>query len=57
MGKAWGAGLILWQVCPNCDKRGMYYNDKIPAYGVNKFYCKYCKNWDFGRNLIQQRLR
>jgi len=56
MGRVWGAGLILWQICPNCNKRGLYY-ENLPFWAVNKFYCRYCKIWDNGANLIQRKLR
>jgi len=57
MGRAWGAGLFLWQKCPNCNKRKMYYNDKTPFWAVKKFYCTHCKKWDSGSNLNQQKFR
>lgn len=57
MARAWGAGLILWQICPNCNKRKIYYDEKLPFWAINKYHCTYCKKYDFGLNLIPRKLR
>ena len=52
-GSGWGAGPILWQICPLCGKKKVYY-----AYILEyHFRCTHCKNkipHDKTEGLIKQ---
>jgi len=53
-GSGWGGGVILYQLCPNCGKKKMYYKQPmIPD--LPDFYCTYCKQLDNGIGLIRER--
>jgi len=55
-GSGWGAGPILWQICPLCGKKKAYY-DYNSAFGGYFFRCTWCKEripFDQADNLIKQ---
>jgi rubredoxin len=55
-GSGWGAGPILWQLCPKCGKRKCYYapinQDELKHY--KPFRCTACKARFDSENLIKQ---
>jgi len=53
-GSGWGAGPILYQICPNCGKKKCYY-DPIPYTShPHPFRCTYCKQRFDSDNLIRK---
>ena len=39
-GSGWGGGTLLYQKCPHCDKKKVYYN---PITNIPSFKCTWCK--------------
>lgn len=56
-GSGWGGGIILYQVCPHCKKKKMYYKQSPIVGSGQHFYCTSCKEWDKGEGLIKQTYR
>ena len=50
-GSGWGAGPLLYQVCPKCGKKKVYYdwND----YGGADFKCTSCKERFYSKILVR----
>ena len=54
-GSGWGAGPLLYQVCPHCGKKKCYYRP-VEGFGINPlvaFYCTACKQTNQSPGLIR----
>ena len=51
-GSGWGGGIILWQLCPNCNKKKVYY--AWACYKGYYFWCTSCKQEVKSETLIKQ---
>ena len=49
-GSGWGAGPLLYQVCPNCGKKKCYYHHPMHC-----FKCTACKEWVDSDTLIREK--
>lgn len=49
-GSGWGAGPLLYQICPKCGKKKCYY-----YYSLNSFKCTSCKEWSDSNTLIRSK--
>jgi len=51
-GSGWGGGVILYQMCPLCEKKKAYY-DRIDYCGFHSFKCSSCKRFFNSDKLIR----
>lgn len=53
-GSGWGAGVILYQVCPLCNKKKAYYD--YHSFG-SPFKCSHCKEYFSSDTLLRNKYR
>lgn len=55
-GSGWGAGPMLYQVCPSCGKKKCIYDPVHGASHYMPFRClaKYCKKRNYSDTLVRQ---
>ena len=49
-GSGWGAGPLLYQVCPKCKKKKCYY-----YHPLHTFKCTACNEWVDSNDLIRRK--
>jgi len=54
-GSGWGAGPLLYQKCPLCEKKKAYYDPK--SFTSNPFRCTSCKERFSSSELIRKTVK
>jgi len=55
-GSGWGAGPLLYQLCPKCSKKKAYYDGSNYHYCIAPFKCTWCKERFYSDTLKRQRV-
>ena len=54
-GSGWGAGPLLYQICPLCGKKKCIYDPIDSCHGLKAFRCTACKERSESVMLIRQK--
>lgn len=52
-GSGWGAGPLLYQICPKCGRKKCLYKPVFGTYGHEPFRCTFCKKRSDSDTLIR----
>ena len=53
-GSGWGGGTLLYQICPECGRKKVIYENKIKE---RPFLCTWCRERFYNSDLIQKLFR